>query len=374
MSPLRVLALDDDKVTLSLLEGYLKAEGYTVKCLAPSDNSFEEIKQFSPNVLILDIIMPGIDGLEIARLVSNEVSMSNTKIIICSSKHFDQDIRKAKELGVADFLVKPICKETLLNAVGNDEDSNINLHFWGVRGTLPVTGPNALIYGGNTSCVSVSMPDDDLFVFDAGTGIKQMSNFYLNDQEILKTNLLISHAHWDHINAFPFMSQLYMQGNSINVYGPVNQEISVRQMLAGQMQSIYFPVTIDEFKADVTYNDLTEEELVIGKTTVKTQLLNHPGNCLGYRLEYGGRSICYITDNEIPLKDSDRFSEQEFNRLSQFVNKADILIIDSTYSDAEYRAGKEGWGHSSVTRVADLAASAEVVQLFPFQKIYLLTL
>ncbi len=70
------------------------------------------------------------------------------------------------------------------------------------------------------------------------------------------------------------------------------------------MDDIYFPITLKEFGARVYFRDLGEEKLEIEGITVKTMLLSHPGNCLGYRIEYGGRSVCYITDNELYLPDS----------------------------------------------------------------------
>ena len=93
--------------------------------------------------------------------------------------------------------------------------------FWGVRGTLPISRRDSLRYGGNTSCVSVSFPDGRLFVFDAGTGIKALSDSLAAAKRArIDTYLFISHAHWDHINALPFFAPLYSVGHRIEISGP----------------------------------------------------------------------------------------------------------------------------------------------------------
>jgi ribonuclease BN (tRNA processing enzyme) len=120
---------------------------------------------------------------------------------------------------------------------------------------------------------------------------------------------------------------------------------------------------VSEFAASISYRDLTEGVFQIGNVTVRTMLLSHPGNCLGYRLEHRRRSICYITDNELFSADSEFYSEEYVERLADFVRASDILITDCTYTDEEYPR-KIRWGHSSVSQVADLAARARPKALY----------
>jgi phosphoribosyl 1,2-cyclic phosphodiesterase len=128
---------------------------------------------------------------------------------------------------------------------------------------------------------------------------------------------------------------------------------------------VYFPITVREFAASVTYRDLSEGDFEIGGIPVKTMLLTHPGNCLGYRLTCGKRSICYVTDNEMYVPGSECYSEEYAERLAEFARDADVLITDCTYTDEEYPR-KAGWGHSSVSQVADLSARARVRNLYLF--------
>jgi phosphoribosyl 1,2-cyclic phosphodiesterase len=129
------------------------------------------------------------------------------------------------------------------------------------------------------------------------------------------------------------------------------------------MDGVYFPVTIHEFAADITFRDLNEGEFEIGGLPVRTMLLNHPGNCLGYRIDYGGRSICYVADNELYDADSPQRSEEYMEHLIDFTRGTDALVTDCTYTDEIYPR-KMGWGHSSVSQVAELAWRAQVKNLY----------
>ena len=96
---------------------------------------------------------------------------------------------------------------------------------------------------------------------------------------------------------------------------------------------------------------------------VQAMLLSHPGNCLGYRITYGGRSICYVTDNELYDAGSPHRSEEYMDHLIDFTRGTDALITDCTYTDEVYPR-KTGWGHSSVSQVAELAWRAQVKNLY----------
>ncbi len=178
-----------------------------------------------------------------------------------------------------------------------DDSPAFEVTFWGVRGSLPSPGPNTIRYGGNTSCVTLAVAGEPLFILDAGTGIKQLSRTLVaeNRAQGFSARVLITHPHWDHINALPFFAPFYMAGNDFEVFGTSHGEITVRDTVSAQMDGVYFPVTIKEFAAKMSFRDLGEQTIRMGKVRVDTMLLNHPGNTLGYRFDYRDRRICYIT-------------------------------------------------------------------------------
>ena len=171
--------------------------------------------------------------------------------------------------------------------------------------------------------------------------------------------IFITHPHWDHINALPFFTPLYVPGNSIEILGPAHSDVSMGDLMGAQMDSLYFPITMEEFGASVTFRDLREETVTFGEVTVSSMLLSHPGNCLGYRVAFRDKSICYITDNEIFPAGLPQRNEHYIKLLTDFVAGSDILITDTTYRDKDYQS-KIGWGHSCVSEVADLGHNAQV--------------
>jgi phosphoribosyl 1,2-cyclic phosphodiesterase len=192
----------------------------------------------------------------------------------------------------------------LVNEILSDQ---LTVRYWGVHGTLPVPGPDTLRYGGNTSCVSVAIGDEPLFIFDCGSGIKPLSDHLMAPPaKRISARIFITHTHWDHINTFPFFAPLYVRGNQVEVFGPYQGDLTIEQAIAAQMENVYFPVTIREFGARLLYRDLREESLTFGPVQIDTMLLKHPGYCLGYRLSFRGRRICYITDNELHLPSDPR--------------------------------------------------------------------
>ncbi|MBF0127155.1 MAG: MBL fold metallo-hydrolase, partial [Magnetococcales bacterium] len=224
--------------------------------------------------------------------------------------------------------------------------------------------PRTVRYGGNTNCVTMHLNKGPIFIFDAGSGIKGLSDHLLVARKFpISAKLLISHPHWDHINGLPFFVPLYIKGNEFEICCGNQNGPSTRQMISDQMDGVYFPIKIKEFSARVYFRDLQEETWDVGHgATVSTMLLNHPGTCLGYRIDYGERKVAYITDNELYPPDHRHHNPAYTRKLLRFVEQADIVIMDATYSDAEY-ARKSGWGHSSVSQVVNLVHQARVKTL-----------
>ena len=215
----------------------------------------------------------------------------------------------------------------------------------------------------------MEFPRGQLFVFDAGSGVKSLGDSLMGRGGRLSGKIFLSHPHWDHINTLPFFVPLYIQGNEWEILGSPHGSTTVRDLVNAQMDGVFFPVTTREFGSKVEFRDLREGTYDFDEISVSTMLLAHPGNCLGYRVNYDGRSVCYITDNELFPPSTDYYSAEYEQRLLDFVRGADALIIDTNYLDEEYES-KVGWGHSSVSQVADFAHRAEVKTLYPFHHDY----
>ncbi len=358
--------VDDDRVFIKLLTKYLASESVTIVSSDTSSDALNEIIRRQPDCLILDIMMPGIDGFDLCKQARAEPVLDNTKIVMVSGKAYEIDRKRAFDMGADGYILKPVQPEKIADQIQCIVDDRIEVTFWGVRGTLPVPGEESIRYGGNTSCVSLEFPKGGLFIFDAGTGIKTLSDHLETENRYqVEAKIFISHPHWDHINALPFFTPLYMQGNEFEIMGPAHGDISIRELIAGQMDGVYFPIEIKEFGATVSFKDLKEGAFSIDGIEVQTILLNHPGHCLGYRIDYEDRSICYVTDNELFPETSQFYNNAYIKKLTEFISKTDALITDCTYAEGEY-ANRIRWGHSSITEVVHLAHKAQVGNLFMF--------
>ena len=178
-------------------------------------------------------------------------------------------------------------------------------------------------------------------------------------------HILISHTHWDHIQGIPFFAPLFVPGFEWDIYGPRGLHQGLRQTLAGQMQSTYFPVTLEQLGATIRYRELVEGRLRIGDIEVTCRYLNHPALTLGYRLEADGAALVYACDHEphshaLATGVGDFLGEDR--RHAEFLAGADLVVHDAQYRASEYPQ-KIGWGHSTIEYACAVARLAKVGQL-----------
>jgi len=359
---LKVLVIDDSSMALKIAVQHLQSAGHEVESLQGSDRAMERIHQLRPDVVVSDVMMPGINGFELCSKIRKDHSLAEVRVIMASAKTYEADRNKARRLGADGYIIKPFTLEKFEAIV--QSFSSMKLSAWGVRGTLPMPEQGYIRFGGNTSCYSLQLSPERHLVFDAGSGIKNCGSALMKaGQPRLDVDLLITHPHWDHINAFPFFAPLYVPGNSVRVHGSAQDEIGFEKLIVAQMDGVYFPVTVQEFGAHVTFHEITEQSIQIEGVQVRSMLLKHPGHCLGYRVDYCDRSFCYITDNELYPADSQYADEEFFDNLANFCRGANVLVHDCTYFDHEYRK-KMHWGHSSLSEVCRLAHQAEVERLW----------
>jgi phosphoribosyl 1,2-cyclic phosphodiesterase len=256
----------------------------------------------------------------------------------------------------------PVSDATPSAATAVGADAAVTARCWGTRGSIPSPGPHTIRYGGNTTSFEVRHGDRRL-IFDAGSGIRMMGLDLLEHGGDYH-HIFLTHFHWDHIQGFPFFGPLYHPEIDLRIVGPKQNNIDVRSLFAGQMGPIYFPVPFSVVAATMSFEHLNEGTYEVGGARLRTMRLKHPSFVIGYRIEVGGRSICFLPDNEI---DGDMYEVGDgwYERLVDFVGDADLLIHDSMYTTEEYPS-RVGWGHSTFDQSLKLAEDAGVDQLLFF--------
>ena len=261
--------------------------------------------------------------------------------------------------------------------------SGLEIIFWGVRGSIPVSNNNVSYFGGSTSCVEIIADNGIHIVFDGGSGIQPLGDKYMKEGLPENLSIFITHAHWDHIQGLPFFAPAFIPGNKIKFYGCNHGTISFEEVLRHQMETPYFPVKLSSWQADIKIESIGEEVVDINGVKIKSCYAEHPGMTLGYRLEYKGKSIVYLPDNEpfakfnmedvfikrnIDDEDLDMemvFLEDQKEKFFGFIGNADVLIHDSQYTPEEYKS-KVGWGHSNFELTVRSALYGNVKHLVLF--------
>ncbi len=278
----------------------------------------------------------------------------------------------------------------------------MRIHFWGVRGSIPtplsplqiqnriaavvqrisakdIESPDARerflatlpewlfgTVGGNTSCVELENESGDCVIFDAGSGLRELS---LNLRQRTghsaggKTyHIVFSHFHWDHIQGLPFFSQAFDPRNRVVFYS-TNPDLE--RILCDQMKSPYFPVPMEGpggFGAKLEFVLLNDGNMpyTIGSSKISWHSVNHPGGCTSFMVSEGRKKVIYSTDTELDREDFLKTPENE-----AFYSNADILIMDSQYTMGE-ALEKTGWGHSAFSISVDFALNWGVKSLVLF--------
>ncbi len=241
-----------------------------------------------------------------------------------------------------------------------DPSADFHIRFWGVRGTIACPGGEFARYGGNTSCIEVRC-GDRLVILDAGTGLRPLG-VRLDKNGPVDADLLLTHTHIDHMAGIPFFMPFFKTGNTVRLRAGhlLQQGETLLATVKRIMTAPLFPVPMEAMGATIEFNDFKSgDPLDLGDgVVVRTAPLNHPNGATGYRVEFGGKSICYVTDTE----HRDGALDQT---ILDLIAGTDIFIYDATYTDEEYPHYR-GWGHSTWQEGARLAAAAGVGQYVIF--------
>ena len=270
----------------------------------------------------------------------------------------------------------------------------MKVKFWGVRGSIPTPLTNTQVQnkiaavvqriemkdlespetrelflaqvpsylfgtvGGNTTCIEVRLLDDNIIIFDAGSGLRELGHSLKKKRDLTRHyHIFFTHFHWDHLQGLPFFAALSDKDAKITFYSP---DEHMEEYVRAQMRYPYFPVTLDVMPVTLEFITLTDQPYAIGGGEVLWREVKHPGGCISYQVRERGKRVIFSTDTELTEGDFERGPDN-----AAFYENAELLIMDSQYTLGE-AIEKYDWGHSSYSLAVDFSAAWRIKNLVLF--------
>jgi phosphoribosyl 1,2-cyclic phosphodiesterase len=240
-----------------------------------------------------------------------------------------------------------------------EEAGLLKVTFYGVRGSTPCPCEENRRYGANTACVALEVDGQDPIVLDIGTGLRFWGQHLPQDGSFRGT-ALVTHLHWDHVQGLPFFTPIDRHGATLDIYGPTPDEGPIGNAFKDFMRPPYFPVRPEELRGEIRFHDVNDDDLSLSGAKIKVRPVPHRGPTNGYRVEWEGASVAYISDHQAPA-DQQGVAES----VLELADGVDLLIHDAQYRPDEWEH-KAHWGHCTVDYAVHVAreAGARTLALF----------
>src|SRR6185503_7079048 len=138
--PKKIVLIDDDPEMLRFMSMALRSE-YEVTAAGDGSEGLEAVRRVSPDLVVLDLLMPRMHGFEVCQRIKSEPSLRATKVLISSSKSYAHDIKTAQSAGADGYIVKPfeldVFQAKIEELLGGGSRGAVELRFWGTRGSIP---------------------------------------------------------------------------------------------------------------------------------------------------------------------------------------------------------------------------------------------
>jgi CheY-like chemotaxis protein len=374
-----VIVVDDDPIVGGLTLELLKDAGFTASLIQDSMKAQDRIKAEKPALVILDILMPGIDGLTLLHRLKADPDTKDIRAIVVSGKSFEAEKQRAAQYGAELFIEKPydvdafgtqiteLMKKSGVEAVkvarppsgpAPTPKAEIKVAVWGARSPSSAVSPVVTRYGKHTACVSIELPKH-MLVFDAGSGLILLGNELMKAGRHKELWMFLTHFHTDHVEGLAAFPCARDASYTLNIAGTGEPDKPLEVALAEAFEpgfgGVAPPCKIELYEMiEQTYEILPGVRLTAFHA-------NHPGATLGYILNAEDRKIVYCPDSELygpfatSLQDYDE-------KLGGLVRGADLLVHDGRFTDEDYKTNRNR-GHSSFLAAVDFAIKNGVKQL-----------
>jgi phosphoribosyl 1,2-cyclic phosphodiesterase len=211
--------------------------------------------------------------------------------------------------------------------------------------------------------VSLEVPGEDPIILDLGTGLRLFGETQPKDGSF-RGHAFVTHIHWDHVQGLPFFVPALKPGSQLDIYGPVQDGISLADAFDEFMRPPFFPVMVSQLPGDIRFHDVQDTQLAVGNAKVTVRSVPHVGQTNGYRIDWDGASVAYISDHQSPMQHEDE-GVTVADSVLELAEGVDLLIHDAQYWPGEWRK-KNDWGHCTVDYAVHVARVAGAKRLALF--------
>lgn len=305
------LIFDDDPDVGELVGEVLRARGLNSAHFPSGAGVVQIVKDTRPRLVVLDIMMPGVDGLTACRAIRETPATRHVKIVILTAKHFVQDCEAAARYGADLFVRKPFDAAVLGAAIGK---------LLGVAPSLAAPAPPAaplvisLLTGG-----AVLEAGGLWIFFDAGAGcVRWLSSRATPPAAVW---VLLSRYDEESLADLAAFAPLLAAGVRVNLAGPDDAD-SMLQRLAPRMGGT---PGLRATRTPLLYPQREGELQLAPGITAATRYTQHGGSCLAWRLDAQARRLVWCPANEIPPVAA-QWNRHEREKFRTLFAAADILI------------------------------------------------
>lgn len=344
-----VLIFDDDPGIGSLIGEVLRGRGLTSQYFPSGAGVVQIVHDARPRLVLLDIMMPGIDGLTACRAIRSAIGTRHVKIVVLTAKTFAVDRDTAKRCGADLFVNKPFNCVELADRIGR---------LMGIAAPAVESGPPppappllATVFAGGAV---VELPGLWVF-FDAGAGVAGWLSAHPSRPPACW--VLLTRYDEPAISGLRSFAPLLESGCRINLAGPDDVDLFL-QRLAPRMCGV---PGFRTQRTPLLYPQREGETQLAAGVNIVTRYTQHPGSCLAYRLEAQGRRLVWCPANDVPAR-VESWNRHEREKFRSLFAEADLLLHGFARSLAD-PPPSEGEARGAWEPVAALARDAGVKRL-----------
>ena len=374
----QIIVVDDDPIVGSLTLELLQDAGFTAQWVSDSLKATDIIKAQKPSLVVLDILMPGLDGLTLLHRLKSDPETAHLKAIVVSGKSFEPDKVRALQYGAELFIEKPYDVEVFAKKVteilagqGQSpsaqpraalpppvERAEVKAAVWGFRSRPSSRSPMSTKYGKNTPCVSVETAKH-LIILDAGTGLALLGNDIARVKKHKDAWLFLTGFAPERVEGLPVFTGLRDPEFTLHISGASDPDKPLEDALREVLEPAF---GADPPKASIELYELMEQTYeVLPGVRMTSFYANHPGTTLGFILQIEGRKIAYCPASEIYGEYGTALQDYD-EKLGGLVRGSDILFHDGRYTEEDYKANRN-LGHSSFMAAVEFAGKNKIKQL-----------